>query len=156
MAWSPLSLSGIAGASTTSNLDIDLSQMSYDELVALKEAVDLAMWTCDKWQSVTVPQGAWEAGKDIPVGRWTITAEPECYVTISLGDTPIATKTDVSIDGGYFDYFIIADENCKYFDQSSSNKSLIVDLTLGCYVVVSDGNAIFTTYTGHAPFSFKR
>ena len=31
---------------------IDLSGMSYDELVALKDRINLAMWQSDEWQMV--------------------------------------------------------------------------------------------------------
>ena len=52
--------------------EIDLSGLSYDELVALKDQINLAMWNCEEWQEVTVPVGVWKVGEDIPAGHWTI------------------------------------------------------------------------------------
>ena len=50
---------------------IDLSGLSYDELVALKDRIDLAIWNSQEWQEVEVPQGLYVVGKDIPSGTWT-------------------------------------------------------------------------------------
>ncbi|MBQ1790157.1 MAG: hypothetical protein II008_08270 [Oscillospiraceae bacterium] len=58
-----------AAADTT---DIDLSGLSFDELVALREQINLAIWNSEEWQEVTVPAGVWEIGKDIPVGHWSV------------------------------------------------------------------------------------
>ncbi|MBQ6364680.1 MAG: hypothetical protein IJH81_05860 [Lachnospiraceae bacterium] len=52
--------------------EIDLSGMSYEELAELKDQISLAMWDSEEWQEVTVPQGTWIVGEDIPAGHWTI------------------------------------------------------------------------------------
>ncbi len=56
----------------TTFADIDLSGMTYDELVALKDQINLAIWNSEEWQEVEVPQGVWEVGADIPAGKWEI------------------------------------------------------------------------------------
>ena len=43
--------------STVVFADIDLSGMNYDELVALKDQINRAIWNSDDWQEVEVPQG---------------------------------------------------------------------------------------------------
>ena len=45
--------------------DIDLSGMSIDELVELKDRINLAIWNSQEWEEVTVPQGEWIVGEDI-------------------------------------------------------------------------------------------
>ena len=50
----------------------DISGLSYDELIALKDQINLAIWNSDEWQEVTVPAGTWKIGEDIPAGHWTI------------------------------------------------------------------------------------
>lgn len=52
--------------------DLDLSSMSFDELVALRDQLNIAIWNSQEWQEVTVPAGVWEVGADIPAGHWTI------------------------------------------------------------------------------------
>lgn len=55
--------------------EVDLSGMTFDELVALRNQVDQAIWASDGWQEVTVPAGNYTIGKDIPAGRWTLTCD---------------------------------------------------------------------------------
>lgn len=52
--------------------DVDLSGMSFDELVALRNQIDQAIWASDGWQEVEVPSGVYIIGEDIPEGRWSI------------------------------------------------------------------------------------
>lgn len=54
---------------------IDLSGMSFDDLLALRQRVDEAIWNSDGWQSVTVPGGVYVIGEDIPAGRWSVAAD---------------------------------------------------------------------------------
>lgn len=42
--------------------DVDLTGMTYAELVALKDQINLAIWNSSEWQEVTVPQGVWKVG----------------------------------------------------------------------------------------------
>lgn len=51
---------------------IDLSGMTFDELIELQKQVTAALWASDGWQEVTVPAGYYEVGTDIPAGRWTL------------------------------------------------------------------------------------
>ena len=60
----------------TTFTDINLSGMSYEELVALKDQINLAIWKSGKWQEVEIPQGVWKVGEDIPAGKWTVKCAP--------------------------------------------------------------------------------
>ena len=59
----------------------DISGLSYNELVQLKDHTNLAMWNSQEWQEVTVPAGVWEVGKDIPEGHWSISLAVEDQLT---------------------------------------------------------------------------
>lgn len=61
--------------------DIDLSGLSFEELLELQKQVTTALWASDGWQEVTVPTGIYEVGTDIPAGRWNVTAR-ESAITI--------------------------------------------------------------------------
>lgn len=65
---------------------MDLSGMSFDELVALRDQINLAIWNCQEWQEVTVPAGVWVIGEDIPAGHWTIRPLPNDYVNVTYFD----------------------------------------------------------------------
>lgn len=54
----------------------DLNSMSFDELLALQEKVNQALFNCSEWKQVEIPLGVWDVGKDIPAGRYEIIAGP--------------------------------------------------------------------------------
>ena len=56
---------------------IDLSGMSYNELMDLRTQVNNALMNSGNLKEVKVPQGVYEIGKDIPAGKWYIKAENE-------------------------------------------------------------------------------
>ena len=53
--------------------EIDLSGMTLEELVVLHEQLNLILF--EQAKSVTVPQGIWLVGKDIPAGTYLIKCE---------------------------------------------------------------------------------
>ena len=61
---------------------IDLSGMSFEELMDLRAQVDAALWASDEWTEATVPQGVYHVGEDIPARRWTIKANASLWVFI--------------------------------------------------------------------------
>lgn len=52
--------------------EVDLTGMSYEELVALRDQLDKTIWAMDEWEYVQVPGGDYDIGVDIPAGRWTL------------------------------------------------------------------------------------
>ncbi len=59
---------------TTSCLaaEIDLSSLSFTELLELNKQVNMAIMESDGWQEVTVPIGIYKVGEEIPAGTWTV------------------------------------------------------------------------------------
>ena len=51
---------------------IDLSNYTFDELVALEKQIIKEMVSRPEYKEVTVPLGVYKVGEDIPVGKWTI------------------------------------------------------------------------------------
>ena len=69
------------------DVNTDLSDFSYDELLQLRADVDAALWASDGWQEVTVPTGVYIVGEDIPAGKWSIEIgdpESEYYTLCSV------------------------------------------------------------------------
>lgn len=52
--------------------DTDLSGYSYAELTDLYKQVQRELMSRPEWKEVTVPQGSWRVGEDIPAGSYTI------------------------------------------------------------------------------------
>ena len=72
----------------------DLSGLSFDQLVALRERLNLAIWSCQEWQEVTVPAGTWVIGVDIPAGHWTVRPLKNDYVSVTYCDAVDEYGTD--------------------------------------------------------------
>ena len=136
---------------------IDLNSMSYDELVALKDQINKAMWESKEWQEVTVPQGIYQVGQDIPEGHWTIAAADGQNITVSWGSKLAASKVDIEADwseGSIYEYENLISETYAYYEKG--NKSEVdYDLKAGQYVVVTYGDAVFTPYQGKPSLGFK-
>lgn len=131
--------------------EIDLSGMSFDELVALKDQINLAIWNSEEWQEVEVPQGVWEVGSDIPVGKWEIKALPNSNTYIKVGKevrdggTDVKSKTSEEIrDPGY-----------RHYDANKDVTSWVIELEDGDYLQVDFGPAVFMPYSGKPSLGFK-
>lgn len=116
--------------------EIDLSGMSFDELVDLQRQVTAAIMQTDEWQEVEVPAGYYEVGVDIPAGRWTIA--PANYGLFFC----FYESLQEALDDGYAIYYEALEEKETY--------TVIVKEGMGLQLTDA---AIFTPY---APaFSFK-
>lgn len=132
--------------------DVDLSGMTFDELVALRDQIDLAIWNSQEWQEVEVPQGLYKVGEDIPAGKWTIRAPYGEANTVKVGSQLDDNGTDVNFRG---DYRMILGENYSGFAPSSACDFWTVDLREDQYVCIKDGPAVFTPYAGKPSLGFK-
>lgn len=53
---------------------IDLSALSFDQLLDLQQKVTAEIISRPEWKEVTVPSGTWTVGRDIPAGEYSISA----------------------------------------------------------------------------------
>lgn len=111
--------------------EVDLSGMSYEEMVELRDQLDKAIWASDGWQYVQVPGGDYDVGVDIPAGRWTLVGVDsyssfEVYVSRDL-------KDNYSYDA--------------LFESLKLNQHYNITLEDGQYIVIS-GTIAFQPYLG--------
>ncbi len=132
--------------------DIDLSGMSYDELVALKDQINLAIWNSEEWQEVEVPHGLWTVGEDIPAGKWTVTAGDGCSLRFDIGRRVDPTGTELA-DTDY--WWRLRSETYRLYDPASDVSSVTVELSDGMIVSIDEGSVIFTPYAGKPTLGFK-
>lgn len=131
---------------------VDLSGMSFDELVALRDQIDLAIWNSQEWQEVEVPQGLYKVGADIPAGKWTIRAPSGEANTVKIGSELDDNGTDVNFRG---DSRMIVGENYTGWTVSGACDFWTVDLRDDQYVCIKNGPAVFTPYAGKPSLGFK-
>ncbi|MDI9521630.1 MAG: hypothetical protein QM308_10840 [Bacillota bacterium] len=113
---------------------IDLSSLSYEELIALQSKITLEIMSRPDFKTVKVPPGAYKVGVDIPAGKWTITASEgacEVYWGKSLDEYGVEVPWSDRID---------------YLDDWGSNSTVSWELVEGTYIVVSRNAVTFTPY----------
>ena len=134
--------------------NIDLSNMTIEELALLRDRCQMEIMKSDKWQNVKVPVGVYQIGIEIPAGRWTITPIE--------GDTAMliwGTKLDESGQGidswntRFYNAQQITSPKDSYYKYNSV-ESITWDLKEGQYLIISDCSVYFSPYAG-VDFGFK-
>ena len=133
---------------------VDLTGLSFEELVALRERINLAIWQSDDWQEVTVPIGTWEFGEDIPAGHWTLSATAGNTTYISYGDK-LRDADSLSSSCDIYVTEELISPTWKYYDENTSRVYMDINATEGCYIIIRHGSAVFTPYTGKPDLGFK-
>ncbi len=135
--------------------DVDLSGMTFDELVALRDQLNLAIWNSAEWQEITVPQGIWEVGKDIPAGHWTIHPVPNSSTAVYYGNSLKKNGMEVSWSSdNIYAVYLDAPGSGGYSPEFSTVESDII-LQPGSYVEISSGSAVFSPYYSKPDLSFS-
>ena len=133
---------------------IDLSSMSYDELVALKDRINLAMWNSQKWQEVIVPQGIWKVGEDIPAGSWTVRCAAAFTAVIEFGP-------DLTENGDDIEYktrrgrCTLDSPEYRHYKKNISIEQYSFTVEEGDYILIVNCDLIFTPYSGKPDLGFK-
>ena len=130
--------------------DIDISTLSYQELVELQTKIQYAIWNSQEWQEVTVPAGLYQVGVEIPAGNWTITALPKGYGLVTIGTKLRENGLSIASTGSQSN-FLYGKENWVYNESKMTSWS--VTLTDGLYIELEEAE-VFTPYEGPS-FSFK-
>lgn len=134
--------------------EVDLQGMTYEELVALKDQINLAMWQCDEWQEVEVPSGVWVVGQDIPAGKWTIKPQDKSWVSVNWGSKLNEAKTDIGHGGEVYEGETLTAPNFSGYN--SGRPEVSWELQDGQYIVVDYCTAVFTPYSGKPSLGFKK
>lgn len=135
---------------------ISLDGMSFDELVALKDRINLAIWQSDEWQEVTVPQGVWKVGVDIPAGHWTVKCASGWRSTwLRWGQYLKDNGEDIAAKGLYGDRRYIYNPDHKYYEIDDGITEYSFEVQNGQYIVIEEGSAVFMPYAGKPSLGFK-
>lgn len=133
---------------------IDLSALSWDELIALKAEINKELTTRDEWQEVVVPQGVWVVGEDIPEGKWTVRCATQDVVQISWGDVLREDGHSISFSSSAYDIENVHDPDHKW-TKDGDLLEYTFEAKAGFYVVIDYSSALFTPYTGKQSLGFK-
>ncbi len=129
---------------------IDLSGMTYDELIELIDEAQRQIMFSDYWQEVEVPQGEYLVGVDIPEGKWIVTACPQAISYVSQRRLTLYRFGIELQNEGFYDYIVNTQltgvETPQY--QNYDWNFVRVDLASGDLFVVETGSVIFTPDKG--------
>lgn len=117
--------------------NIDLSSMSYAELFTLRQQIDDAIKLTPEWEEVTVTDGTWIIGTDIPDGYWTISASVGEQISVSY-------KKRI---------YYLSEKKLAFQELESENVSLQLEkgevIEIKGIVDTSHPSAVFTPYRGN-------
>lgn len=132
---------------------LDLSGLSYDELLQLREQLNLAIWNSREWKEVTVPAGVWQVGVDIPAGHWSIRVATEMnYLFVTYFDSIDSAGLGPNYAGYVFQQQIASEDLVAY--GVGCPASVDIDLKDGWFIRF-DNSVVFSPYSGHADFGFS-
>lgn len=134
--------------------EIDLSGMSFDELVALKDKINLAIWNSEEWQEVDVPIGVWVVGEDIPAGKWTLTCKNGYLSSITWGMGLTETKEDIDSSAGKHGYQAFYNPNDKNGKEKEPFEYTL-EAEDGMFVIIEHATATFSPFSGKPDLGFK-
>lgn len=135
--------------------EVDLSQMTFDELVALKDQINLALWSSEEWQEVLVPKGIYKVGESIPAGKWNVKAADGVQASVEYGTSLNKYKSGISFDGVNVSE-LLRSKTFSSFNPNEDITEMVVSLEDGWYIVINYGNVIFTPYSGIPDLGFKK
>ena len=125
--------------------EIDLTGMTFDELVELRQKVDTAIFASDGWQEVSVPAGIYKIGEDIPVGKWVVAPTEGSTALVCLGESVNSNGMEIA-DQFYSEQ--ITSESDSYADYNKV-REVTLDLQEGTYIEINSSNVVFTPFKGH-------
>lgn len=123
--------------------DIDLSGMTYTELINLQARVQRAIMETEEWQEVNVPAGLYQVGVDIPAGKWNVTMLNK-WARIKIGSKLESNQNEVSSKSP--DYYTV--------QINKDVPSQVISFLDGQYVEIYNAGVVFTTPTGSS-LTFK-
>lgn len=113
--------------------EIDLSGMSFAELIDLRQQIDLLLFGSDEYKSVSVPQGIYTVGEDIPAGTYSLSVSAEAYSAY----IEVYSAMPLDYENRVCDYRI-----------SPSEPVAKITFEDGQIIQVESSNITFETYTG--------
>ena len=138
---------------------IDLSALSFDQLIQLREQITRELTSRPEWKEVTVPIGLWKVGEDIPAGHWTITAADRGESNIKIGDILASNGREVDyfnskFYGSFYYEIELTSPQYSFYDENKDISSFDIVLTDGLYIEINRAAVVFTPYIGKPSLGF--
>lgn len=136
----------------------DLSEYSFEMLIQIREVIAQELTRRPEWKEVTVPQGTWKVGQDIPAGHWTISASEGNGPWVIIGSALEANGLDVdswksSMDGSYYKAELES-PTYIFYKEGKSQPFFDIELKEGLFVQVKYASVVFSPFIGKPTLGF--
>ena len=138
-----------------------ISEMTFDELIKLRQTITMELFSRPEWQEVTVPQGVYKVGEDIPAGTWTVKCASENNKNYMMKECDLEWGEHLDESGhgveweGRWDVTTIYNPHSEYYDGGQTEYTFTVQD--GDYIVIKAAYApaVFMRYIGKPDLGFK-
>ena len=136
-----------------------LASLSFDQLAVMRTIFQMEMMSRPEYKEVTVPQGVWQIGIDIPAGKWLVKCADLSressglrYTVIrwGIGEPQNGVWSASNAKGSVYIY----NPNSVYFTGGEITE-YIISVSAGDYIQISSNKAVFCTYTGQLSMEFQ-
>lgn len=140
---------------------VDLDSLSFQELAALRDRIQLEMMQRGEWQEVTVPQGVYKIGDDIPEGTWTIKCCLDYPDNVWMRATSLEWGAELDKSGiklswnGRKGSILIHNPNAEKYDGGPVEYTISFEKGDFLIIDASFNKAVFTPYVGKSDLGFK-
>ena len=139
-----IALMMLAGAAYA---EIDISGLSFNELLKLRDRCQVAMMETDEWQEVDVPQGTYKIGTDIPAGKWSIKISPDAW-SMWCGITYCSKLDSTGLEGDRSGMKYLYQQLAKDSSEYPAPEQLDINIERGYYLIIKNADVVFTPYAG--------
>ena len=134
---------------------IDLTGLSFEQLIELKSQINLAIWNSKEWQEVTVPQGLWKVGEDIPAGSWTVRCAAVTCAFVTCGSELKESGNGIEYGCKRYKHGIIDHPDYIGYEKDIDLTEFSFTVEEGDYIIIENCSVIFTPYAGAPEFGFR-
>lgn len=117
-----------------------------------KDAAILQIIDSSKQKTVTVPQGVYEIGVDIPEGHWDIAAAPGQFSQVFWGKELDEGKKNIKYSTYLYQGSLVSETSISY--DPGDTTSVDLELVESTYLIVKHGEVVFTPYSGKPSLGF--
>lgn len=133
---------------------VNLSKMSFYDLIDLRGQIELELMNRKNWQEVLVQEGIYEVGVDIPAGHWTIMAKDGLLTHVKYGNRKKTSEADIDVRSINFRDEYLYSPNASNFDMYKNKVQTDIVMENGSYFVVKTCPCVLVPYTGKPYFEF--
>lgn len=128
--------------------------MSFEELVALKNRLNMEIWNSYSWDRVLVPHGVYKVGENIPAGHWKVEPPINSFIDVNYGSEKNDHQMNMELSYSAWKQDLM-DKGCNFYNDGDIT-STDIKAESGYYICMNDGvYGWFSPYDSNVSLGFK-